>query len=279
MTTKENQLIEENNKLRSQLTPANKTYYEDLLLYMRTRSVLKDSKTIEQELLTILTDILAAQKDGVTAVDYFGKQPQETADEILAEIPIGWVNSFKIIASVLIGYFLITTIPNLMMPTQSWDIGEELIVGVYFTFVAMAIVKYIGRTTYKMSQGWGKLQIFVLWLACSLLVAPGFILPIFTKTTWQLDLSGIGGIVLIGILSTVLGFVFWRQDDKTMWWPFVPFIGIMAVIGIATRIPAWQPFLLKSMPGRIGLAAVMVLGLIIFGLWSWLAVRKTKTDD
>ncbi|HAJ53598.1 MAG TPA: hypothetical protein DCL56_02710, partial [Lactobacillus sp.] len=101
MTTKENQLIEENNKLRSQLTPTNKKYYEDLLLYMRTKSVLKDSKTIEQELLTILTDILAAQKDGIEAVDYFGKQPQETADDILAEVPIGWFNSFKMIAYVL----------------------------------------------------------------------------------------------------------------------------------------------------------------------------------
>ncbi|BAN74259.1 MULTISPECIES: hypothetical protein [Lacticaseibacillus] len=279
MTTKENQLIEENNKLRSQLTPTNKKYYEDLLLYMRTKSVLKDSKTIEQELLTILTDILAAQKDGIEAVDYFGKQPQETADDILAEVPIGWFNSFKMIAYVLIGYFLITTIPNLMVANQPWDIGDDLIVGVYFTFVAIAIVKYVGHTTYKNSQQWGKLRIFSLWLACSVLVAPGFILPIFVKTPWQLDLSGISGMVLIGILVIVLGLVYWRQDDKTMWLPFVPFIAIMAAIGIATRIPAWQPFLLKSTPGRIGLAAFMILGLIIFGVLTWFAARKTKTDD
>lgn len=85
MTTKTSRLADENNTLREQLTPDNKKYYEDLLLYMRTRAVLKDSAVIEQELLTILTDIIAAQQDGVAGVDYFGKQPQETADDILGK--------------------------------------------------------------------------------------------------------------------------------------------------------------------------------------------------
>ncbi|MFT8843327.1 MAG: hypothetical protein ABF915_04885, partial [Schleiferilactobacillus harbinensis] len=62
MTTKTSRLADENNTLREQLTPDNKKYYEDLLLYMRTRAVLKDSAVIEQELLTILTDIIAAQQ-------------------------------------------------------------------------------------------------------------------------------------------------------------------------------------------------------------------------
>ncbi|MDE3314994.1 hypothetical protein [Lacticaseibacillus zeae] len=282
MTTKEDQLVEENNKLRSQLTPTNKKYYEDLLLYMRTRSVIKDSKTIEQELLTILTDILAAQKDGIAAVDYFGKQPQETADDILAEVPISWFDSFKIIGYGLLSYLLVTTIPALMIATRPWDIGAEILVGIYFIFVALAIVSFIGHTTYKKSRHWrlGKIfRTFLLWLGCCTLIAPAVILPIFMKTPWRLDLSGISGVVLIVILLITLGFVFWRQDDKTMWLPFVPFIAIMAAIGIATRIPAWQSFLLKSTLGRIGLAAAIILGLIIFSVLTWLAARKTETDD
>lgn len=115
MTTKTSRLADENNTLREQLTPDNKKYYEDLLLYMRTRALLKDSAVIEQELLTILTDIIAAQQDGVAAVDYFGKQPQETADDILAEIPNHWVNMVKMVGAVLAGYFLITAIPSLTL--------------------------------------------------------------------------------------------------------------------------------------------------------------------
>ncbi|KRK13902.1 hypothetical protein FD51_GL000473 [Lacticaseibacillus zeae DSM 20178 = KCTC 3804] len=279
MTTKEDQLVEENNHLRTQLTAANKHYYEDLLVYMRTGAVLKDSTAIEQELLTILTDILAAQKDGVTALEYFGKQPKETTDDILAEVPISWFKSFKMVGYVLITYFLVTTIPALMMPTQPWDIGEELLVGIYFTFVALGIVTYIGHTTYKRNQQWGRWRIFLLWLACCALIAPGFLLPLFLKTPWQLDLSGVSGVVLIVILLIALGFAFWRQADKTMWLPFVPIIGIMAVLGIATRVPAWQPFLLKSTVGRIVLASVLILGIIVFNVLIWLTVRKMKRDE
>lgn len=282
MRTKEDQLVQENNKLRSQLTPDNKQYYEDLLVYMRTRMVLKDSTTIEQELITFLTDILAAQKDGISAVDYFGKQPQETADDILAEVPISWFDSFKIIGYALLSYLLVTTIPALMIATRPWDIGAELLVGIYFIFVAVAIVSFIGRTAYKKSRHWRRGKIFwilLLWLACCALIAPGVILPIFVKTPWQLDLSGISGVVLIVILLIALGFAFWRQADKTMWLPFVPIIGIMAVLGIATRVPAWQPFLLKSTVGRIGLASVLILGIIVFNVLIWLTVRKMKRDD
>lgn len=84
------QLAQENTALRAQLTPANKVYYESLMVYIRSQAVGKDELAVEQELLAILTDILSAQQDGQSAEDYFGKNPQETADAILAALPNKW---------------------------------------------------------------------------------------------------------------------------------------------------------------------------------------------
>ncbi|KYC89952.1 hypothetical protein B4102_3959 [Heyndrickxia sporothermodurans] len=58
------QLVEQNNKLREQLTPENKKYYEDILLYMRTFGFFHEELETEQHLMTILQDILEAQKQG-----------------------------------------------------------------------------------------------------------------------------------------------------------------------------------------------------------------------
>ncbi|KRL12399.1 hypothetical protein [Schleiferilactobacillus perolens] len=278
MATKTNQLIEENNTLREQLTPANKKYYEDLLLYMRTKEILKDDAVIEQELLTILTDIIAAQQDGVSAVDYFGKQPQETADDILAEVPTHWFSVLKMIGSVLLGYVLITAIPALTIPTSPVDIGTEIITGLYFTMAAFVIVTYIGRTTYKKQHEWGRLGWIIRWLLACVFIAPGFLLSFFLKTPWRIYLTGFIGIALICVLLVITGVIFWRENDKTIWWPFVPIVLIMALIGIVTRIPSWQAFLLNTDPGRIGLAVALGVALIVFYVLIWMLFRRTKRE-
>lgn len=76
-------LIKENANLQKQLQGANKQYYEDLLVYVRLNSMGKNERQTEEMLLGILQDILEAQQNGVSAQDYFGKDPQPIADELL----------------------------------------------------------------------------------------------------------------------------------------------------------------------------------------------------
>lgn len=47
------QLTEENNRRREKLTPQNRTYYEDLMVYVRTTALFKREVDVE----TILLDI------------------------------------------------------------------------------------------------------------------------------------------------------------------------------------------------------------------------------
>ncbi len=76
-------LIDENNQLRKQLNAENRHYYEDLLVYMRAHTLLRDDFIVEQYLLAILQDLIDAQQSGMNAQTYFGKDPERTGSEML----------------------------------------------------------------------------------------------------------------------------------------------------------------------------------------------------
>lgn len=79
-------LIKQNNERRKLLNKENTAYYEKLLVYIRT-SPLKDDRATEEVLMEMLEHLLAAQQDGKSAEDVFGKEPKELADEIIAGLP------------------------------------------------------------------------------------------------------------------------------------------------------------------------------------------------
>ena len=57
-------LINENNQLRENLNSENKRYYEDLLVYIRSKSTFNREKDVEQLLLDMLHDLIDAQSNG-----------------------------------------------------------------------------------------------------------------------------------------------------------------------------------------------------------------------
>ncbi|ERL65421.1 hypothetical protein [Schleiferilactobacillus shenzhenensis] len=271
MTKNATQLTNDNNRLREQLNAPNKKYYEDLLLYIRGKSFLKDSQAVEQELLTILTDILAAQQDGVTAEAYFGQRPQETADAILAEVPNHWLGVVKMYGWLLLFVVLIMLLPALAIATVPVDAGTLLLTAAYWLSAATVVVAAIARSTYRPPHRWT-----TLWriLGIMVLLIPGFLIATLLKTPWRIYLSGGVGIAVILLLVAGGAIALWREPDRQMWLPFVPLMIVMALSGIVTRVPAWQKGLLDTTPGQITLGAVIVAGLLTFYGLTWRMVRK-----
>lgn len=103
---KTNDMIKTNRKLQQQLTEENNAYYGDLLVYLRARGAMKKEAVIEEKALEILTDILDAQRDGISAEAYFGKQPQEIADDLLSFSPLSLMNFLKLALIALGSYSL-----------------------------------------------------------------------------------------------------------------------------------------------------------------------------
>ncbi|GEL77710.1 DUF1129 family protein [Tenuibacillus multivorans] len=84
MNTKE--LIKANNDKRKLLTKETQKYYEDMLIYIRL-SYDKSEHETEEILTEMLDHLLEAQEDGKTAVDVFGENPKQYADDIIGELP------------------------------------------------------------------------------------------------------------------------------------------------------------------------------------------------
>jgi len=85
---KAKQLIEENNQKRELLTPENKQYYSDMLVYIRLNLSLSEQQS-EEVLMEMLDHLLEGQKDGKSARDIFGDDPKRFADDIIQNLPKG----------------------------------------------------------------------------------------------------------------------------------------------------------------------------------------------
>lgn len=80
------ELIQDNNKKRKELTKNNLYYYEEMLVYIRL-SYDKSEQETEEVLAELLDHLLEAQAEGKTAEDVFGNKPKQYANEIIGELP------------------------------------------------------------------------------------------------------------------------------------------------------------------------------------------------
>lgn len=152
-------LIKENANLQKQLQGANKQYYEDLLVYVRLNSIGKNERQTEEMLLGILQDILEAQQNGVSAQDYFGKDPQPIADELLEQLPNDSKQMVKLSLLAVLTYFAVVFIGSyfvsLFQPgtPQLIDVGEYVICSICAGISVFVILWLMGKTMVRKIVG------------------------------------------------------------------------------------------------------------------------------
>ncbi|AJS57180.1 DUF1129 family protein [Paenibacillus sp. IHBB 10380] len=78
-------MIKENNRLREQMTPANKDYYEDIVVYFRDSGAARIPS--EQLLLDLAHQLLEAQSKGKSAKQLFGPDAEEYSRIKLQDLP------------------------------------------------------------------------------------------------------------------------------------------------------------------------------------------------
>ena len=80
------ELIEQNNSKREELSKENLAVYEDFLLYVRT-DLRADEQASEEILMDLLDHLLEGQQYGKTAAEIFSNNPKEYADELIENLP------------------------------------------------------------------------------------------------------------------------------------------------------------------------------------------------
>lgn len=275
---KSSQLIEKNNQLRLKLDPQNKKFYDDLLVYIRIKGLVHDEHAIETALITILEDLLDAQTDGIPAEQYFGKNTQSLANDLITAIPVKPFELIKLLLVAISTYFLVVFLPTLVNPQTPVDLGNIILVSIYVSLVVLGILKYIGNTIYPQKRlvNHKIIKFFILLFSCMLILAPIFLINIFVKTPFRFYLPAWLGIGVI-LIFTILGLLwFMKQTEKKPLLPFVTFLLAVALLGVTMRLPLIGDYLTNTQLGHYLSAGFLIIFLLIFKLLSFLTVKDLK---
>ena len=266
------QLTEENNRRREKLTPQNRTYYEDLMVYVRTTALFKREVDVETILLDILNDVLEAQGHGQSAEEYFGKNPKESADEIVRELPRSLSENLKLAMTVVLGYVLFFLLPTLAVPGVPVDFGNIISLAAFAFVFVMVIMWVISRTVYQKTV----VKVIVgiaVFVAFTGIVVGG----VFIKTPLSFILSPTAGIGLILLLFSITSYLFFKVFKHRMPWTILYiFVSIDAVIGIVSRLPVIGEFVTRPILSKSVAPWVLIPLLILvllgsgFGTYYWL---------
>ncbi|MNH98812.1 hypothetical protein D3C73_515620 [compost metagenome] len=132
-------MIKQNNVLREQMTPFNRSYYEDMLLGLRASKV--DPVRTEELLLEAAALLLEGQGKGKNAKQIFGEHPEDYFKEIAGSAPARKVRSklnyyLMIPWAALTGLFSVYAISGLLL---LWSTGEAGMFGQISIFTILAV--------------------------------------------------------------------------------------------------------------------------------------------
>ncbi|KWX73489.1 DUF1129 family protein [Paenibacillus jilunlii] len=132
-------MIKQNNALREQMTPFNRSYYEDMLLGLRASKV--DPVRTEELLLEAAALLLEGQGKGKNAKQIFGEHPEDYFKEIAGSAPARKVRSklnyyLMIPWAALTGLFSVYAISGLLL---LWSTGEAGMFGQISIFTILAV--------------------------------------------------------------------------------------------------------------------------------------------
>lgn len=278
---KTEQLIEQNNQLRTQLTKENEAYYDDLLVYIRVKGFLYDELLVESTLLQILQDILEAQTAGQTAAEYFGNHPQETALALLDEFPKpAYTSLFKWAAYIFGLSSFYTVLSQFSSPVNQLRIGNFLLNGLLTGLLILLVFFFLQKSIYQQVIK----RKFLLYLFLSLLVGGLFTgivcIQVFLPTFLAISVSNsfmIGLILFLLLAFTLYLFKNW-QTQREILQAILPFVYLSGIHGCLIRLFAFKLFFISQV-GKI-IFVVLLLGSILWFYYQLVrSSRKIVTEE
>lgn len=244
-----------NAELQKELNKENEKYYSNLLIYVRVKTMIRGNNKAEELLLEILQDMLEAQKNGISAEAYFGKNPKQIADDIINSLPINILDTFKLLLIGGCSYLLFAFFPAMISPKKSIDIGKYLIAGAFTIVFAMMVLWLFGFTLYRYQSKMSQI-LFVLFLVAGFI--GGFSILSFVSTPLNVVMSNTAGIVLIMAVALVITILFYKEKDKGPWLPFIPILIALAIGGILLRVGSFAD-LLHTEQGKTIFGIVLII--------------------
>ncbi|HEM5197513.1 hypothetical protein [Streptococcus suis] len=246
--------------IESQLTKENKEYMGRINGYMMIASVFhRQEEAVIAQLLSIYQDVLEAQKDGLSAEDFLGKDSKQMADDLLSYLPpIGFMEVANLSGLMLIIYLgsqWLMDFAGTGTISLNW-LG--LICDTVLSLLPSGIFLIIRGLIYQTS----KIKVWASFFCIPLLflLICGLRLWAIPKEP-DLVLTGWGLTVPLTLLGLALLFF---QMEKLVRYVFLPtylFMIVGGVVNMVMTVPVWLNLMLVILPAMafwIGTAVLLV---------------------
>lgn len=275
--SKAKELIKKNNELRENLSAENKEYYENLLLYIRTSGLFYDEYEVETLLIQILQDIISAQESGTSAIDFFGKSPQEAADELVSNL--GHESKIQILKYAGILFCISVFFPIFDMLGTDKGINPIVIVlDGLVSFIALKVILIVLHKGIYTKFIKNKIISFILlWIFFALIIGLFVLIYIFSPNIWNLHIASSIKIIIIAIILflSIFELSVKKHEDKNMLVPFIPPIWALGLFGICSNIP-WTKALISTKNGKIVSVILILAALFLFYILTYFLNREKK---
>ncbi|MBJ7627487.1 hypothetical protein [Weissella confusa] len=226
------------NQLTDQLTPENKSYLENLIVYVRGRTLLKNEEQVNASLYEISADILDAQQNGESAENFFSQTPKETGDELIknfdAASPLSTIGLFLMIFAIINLFGLLT---NFLHPVLEINLVNAILNASVGSLLVISIFNLITASVYAKKSYLYYISIGILWV-----IAIGVLVFINQKfaSDFNITIQSPYDLIIIALIGTIflLSFVLGTLLRERN--PVAVFSIILIIVVVGFVIPALQ---------------------------------------
>lgn len=167
-----NSYYKETRKILASLSKSNREYFETVEDYMTLSGLLYDEIELKKLILQLALDLKDAEKDGLTAKEYFGENPKQMVDDLIRESKVATklslFNLFSVvIVAVCYSYFLSDFAGNGLVTLRVIDYLSSIIFGILAVIVILAFYK---RSAYGLIFHKNKLSSYARVILVALLI-------------------------------------------------------------------------------------------------------------
>lgn len=264
------------NRIEEELTGSNKKYFDDLRMYLVTAGLFFDEEEINQQVYELGSDLLEAQKNNEWAEDYFGKDAQAAADEMIRHFKKSSLKERVKLSSLAVGIFWLF---KLMGDFSGSGPVRLNLLGYFFSAIFVMIVlfgvfKMIHYSIYnksKLFKGNKGMNLILSSLAFLIIIGGFVLIHLYTPMLGVVTIPApydlvLIGLLLIGYILTIVGMK-WRD-----FYPTIVIVSVLCLFGIAYRLPFLEPLL----SGKNGLLINLGVLLVAYAVYIFWTARKAK---
>ena len=247
--------------IESQLIKENKEYMGRINGYMMIASVFhRQEEAVTAQLLSIYQDVLEAQKDGLSAEEFLGKDSKQMADDLLNYLPPIGVKEVGRLAGLV--WVVYVGSQFLMEFAGSGTVQFNWLALVCDSLLAFLLPAGIMLLLRNLIYQTSKLKIWATYIGFTL-VYVAFLAGRFTLLPDGTDVSLTGWASLIPVLLIGLALLFF-QKEKLVRYVFLPtylLIALSGVIHMTMTVPIWLNLVLLILPAMafwIGTAVLLM---------------------